>query len=274
MTSLVSQIIRSIKRLLRIEPSYRPSEEQILLRATVLRSIDVRSEISESFSKPWTNNPGSNERAVFGMWVNNAVRHLVAVTVLAEQGDLALIAEVHFRQLLELLLQTKRLAAEPSASRDSLALKVAAWGCIDYLNKLQPVKNHPLAADGYAELSSMKSRFPKALTAQIESEMKKGKKHWHGLTETDLARRMSSGSQDLAALYRIASSQLHGSWDVALGVSSPRPGRLEFRPYPDQATLYRWSAELVDRCTEFCIALWNTVAKTVGAPPLDHEPNI
>jgi len=273
MASLISRVATFLRGLLPPAASL-PTREQAVLRATVLRAGDVTSSISHSFARPWTNNPGPNERAVFGMWVNNAVRHLAAVAVLAEQGDLALIAEVHFRQILELLLQVRWLAREPQASRESLALKIAAWGCVDYLRKLEPVKNLPIAAPGYAELASMKSRFPRALIGRIEGEMKKGKKHWHGLTQTELARRVSRGNQNLAALFGIASSQLHGSWDVALGVTSPRPGRLHFRPYPDQATLHRWSAELVDRCTQFCAAIWNTVADTVGAPLLDYQPTI
>jgi len=274
MPSLTHRIVTFLRRLVGQPRPNSPSPEQILLRATMLRAIDVTTAISDSFAQPWTDNPGGNERAVFGIWTNNAIRHLASVTALAQQGDLALTAEVHFRQLLELLLQTRRLAEEPRPSREGLALKVAAWGCIDYLRKLQPVKDHPLAVKGYAELAAMKSRFPKPLVAQIEREMKKGKKFWHGLTQTELARRTSRGSQNLAAVFQIASSQLHGSWDVALGVTSPRPGVLDFRPYPDQATLYRWSADLVDRCTDFSIAIWNTVARAVGAPTLDPEPSI
>jgi len=266
MSQLLDRILKSLRHLGRKAPAARQTKEQTLLRATVLRAIDTRRAISRSFSAPWTKNPGPNERAVFGTWTNNAVRHLGAVIVLVEQGDLALIAEVHFRQLLELLLQVRRLAQEPTASRDSLALKVAAWGCVDYLKKLEPVKNEPYAAAGYTQLSSMKARFPPALIKQIEAEMKKGKKYWYGVTTTTLANRVSLGHENLAAVFAIASAQAHGSWDVALGVTSPSPGHLDFRPYPDSATLHTWAAETLDRVTEFSVRIWNTIADVVGAP--------
>ena len=53
---------------------------------------------------------------------------------------------------------------------------------------------------------------------------------------------------------------------MTLGVTNPKPGVLEFREYPDEATLHEWAAESVDRGTELCVRIWNEIASATGAP--------
>jgi len=66
-------------------------------------------------------------------------------------------------------------------------------------------------------------------------------------------------------VYRIVSGQLHGVWDLAIGVANPAPGTLDFRGYPDLDTMYRWAADLVDEATQWYVEVWNEAAIVVGA---------
>lgn len=237
-----------------------------LLEATISRASDAVRKISDAYNQPWSNNPGTGVRAAFGIWITRAARHLAALTALAKMGDLAIVAEVHYRQMLEILLQVRYLAKADANDRERLAQKISAWGCVEWLEKMEPFKNREFAMQGYKEVSEQLAKYDAELVNEIRNEISRRIWYWFGRSFSQLADNVSKEGEDLNRVYHITSAQLHGSWDMTLRVTNPKPGVLEFREYPDEATLYEWAAESVDRGTQLYARIWNEIANATGAP--------
>jgi hypothetical protein len=245
-----------------------PQSAKALLSSTTKGARAIISSVSAAFSQEWKSNPGTGARAALGKWVLTLVRHLGAISILAEEHDLSTVADVHYRQMFEIQLQVRRFLATAHSEHDRLAEKISAWGCIDFLDKLEPVKDLEVVRKGYEEMSARLSLYDPALVAAIRVERKKNL-HWFCTSYTQLAREVSKPGEDLASVYRITSGGLHGVWDLTLGVANPRPGFLDLRGYPDEQTMFRWAADLVDMATHLLIDTWNDVAGAVGAPSID-----
>jgi hypothetical protein len=112
------------------------------------------------------------------------------------------------------------------------------------------------------------SKYDPELVSLIRIERKKNM-HWFMTTFTKLARLVSRKGEDLASAYRIISGDLHGVWDLTLGVAQPKPGILDLRGYPDKATMYIWAADMVDLATQLYARVWNEIARSVGAPQVE-----
>jgi hypothetical protein len=135
-------------------------------------SRDTIGKVSGSFRQPWTQNPGTGARAALGKWLTTSVRHLAAITVLAEEHDLSTVAEVHYRQMLEISLQVRRFVTATASEQEELAERISAWGCLDFLEKLEPAKELALASKGYQEMTVQLSKYDPGLIARIRSERK------------------------------------------------------------------------------------------------------
>lgn len=242
------------------------------LIATVPASRSIMKKVANAFRGEWALNPGTGTRAALGKWVVTAKRHLVAITVLAVEHDLSTVAHVHQRQIFEIMLQVRQFAQTDQSEHERLAQKISASGCLEFLDKLEPVKTHPEVRAGYQTMTDQLSRYDPQLVAAIKAERSKQRFNWFATSFSDLARRVSRPGEDLASAYRIISGELHGVWDLTIGVVNPAPGNLDFRGYPDLATLYRWAADLVDEATLRYVQVWNEVAVLVGSEVVILDP--
>ena len=240
-------------------------DARLLRDATIRKARSIISDVSRAFNSTRTKNPSTNVRAVFGLWANKAVMHLAAITVLAEEHDLSIVAYVHHRQMIEILIQVRYLAMANEKQREKIARKVIAWGCADYLEKISTFKDTDVGKAGYEVISRQFANFDRDVIDEISAERAKGQLYWFGRSPSKLAKIVSRGAEDLKRLYHLVSAQAHGIWDVALEVTNPKPGSLFFRPYPDRATLFRWSANLVDQTTYLLVQIWNEIADATGA---------
>jgi len=238
------------------------------LNSTIKGARAIIGAVSGAFTQEWKSSPGTGARAALGKWVLTSVRHLAAITILAEEHDLSTVADVHYRQMFEIQLQARHFLESPPSEHDHLAEKISAWGCMDFLEKLEPVKDLEVVRKGYEEMTTQLSLYDPTLVASITIERKKNL-HWFCQSYTQLARDVSKPGENLASVYRITSGGLHGVWDLTLGVANPRPGFLDLRGYPDEQTMFRWAADLVDRASLLLIDIWNEAAVVVGAPSVD-----
>jgi len=241
-------------------------EASCLLADTISRAQDLASEVTEAFRSPWTLHPSGAVRVVLAFWVAKAFRHLRAIITLAKHHDLVKVADVHQRQMLEIFLQARAVISADPTARERMAQKAAAWGCVDYLEKMEKVKEAPFARNGYLEVQDQLTHFDPDIVTEIRSDRKKRNMFWFGMPFTQLGATLSRDGEDLGQVYRIASGQSHGSWDIALDVANPEPGHLDFRGYPNDAQLALWAAETVDEAMVLYHKLWNEVAEAVGAP--------
>jgi hypothetical protein len=237
---------------------------QHLLDSVTRRATSVAVAISTAFGEPWSLNPSTGVKAVFGLWANRSVRHLTAIVVLARIESLALLAEVHYRQILEIHLQVRYFALASALERERFAQKISAWGCVEWLRKMEPFKEHDFAKAGWREMNDQLSRYDPNIVNEVKVALSR-RYYWFGRSFSGLARVVSKGAEDLEGAYHLSSTQLHGTWDLTLGASNPRPGRLDFREWPDKATLFGWAADIVDRGTQLCLRTWNEVARATGA---------
>jgi hypothetical protein len=241
---------------------------QKLLKATIATSRRIIREVVDAFNKPWTKKPDTGSRLALGKWISTSLRHLAAITILAEEHDLSMVADIHFRQMFEILLQVRYFLSTEPSEREKLAERISAWGCLDYLEKLASIKEHDQVSKGYQEMTEQLSTYDQYLIPVLRAERKKSL-HWFKSSYTALARKVSRDEEDLAAAYQLISAGLHGSWDLTIGVISPSPGELDFRGYPDKKTMQRWAADLVDRATQVYVRTWNDIAIAVGAPEVE-----
>ena len=251
--------------------SFSEDDAQKHLTKTLERARTVISIVVEAFKEPWSKNPSTSVRAVLGLWVVNIMRHFLAIQILAEEFDLIKIADTHYRQMFEIMLQIRFITSAENNKRERLAHKVSAWGCVDYLEKMKRFKDVDFAKNAYIEEQTHLSEYDPDLVAEIKKERKQRNLYWFGSSLTRLANSVSTESEDLAQAYRIISAQVHGSWDVTLDVANPQPGILDFRGYPNKAQLYYWASELLDQASNLYIQVWNEVAISVGAPEVPSE---
>jgi hypothetical protein len=131
---------------------------------------------------------------------------------------------------------------------------------------MERFKNSEFGQGGYEDVEKQLGLFDADLVTEIRDERKSNIMYWFGRTFSKLAKEVTREPEDLAQVYRLTSAQIHGAWDLALDVTNPAPGQLDFRGYQNKAQLYYWSAELLDRVIQLYIQIWNEVAETVGAP--------
>lgn len=242
-----------------------------LLQSVISSAREAIDVIAEAFRKPWSANPTTSERAVFGHWLVYAVRHLVAIIILCEERDLSMVANVHRRQMFEIFLQVRYYASVQKDKRENLAEKISAWGCIEYLEKLESLKDHDDVKNGYDYVLEQLTHHNQNTIDEIKSERERRIFNWFGRSFSKLAVDVSKEGEDLRGAYQLISADLHGTWRLALDVANPQPGILDFRGYPDKTTMYRWAADLLDQSTILYVNTWNEVAVVLGAPEVYLE---
>lgn len=241
---------------------------EALLRDTIRKARHRVGEISEAYNKDWIKNPSTGIRAVLGYWMVAAMRHFAALTILSEEHDLSVVAGSHYRQMLEIQIQVRHFIAQDPNQWELLAQRVSAYGCIEYLEKLEVVKSYPTVVDGYMKAQKHLENYDQQLIEKITRDRQNREWYWFGKSFSSVAKHVSRDSEDLQALYQLQSADLHGSWGLTFGVANPKPGSLDFRGYPDKVTMFGWAAESVDMATRLLLGIWNDIAQAVGAPTL------
>lgn len=240
---------------------------QKLLETTIANSRTVISRVSESIKEPWTKDLGVGTHLALRKWMITLVRHLATITILAEEHDLSMVAGVHYRQMFEIMLQVRYFIGKNPSDWEKLAERISAWGCVDYLEKLDSLKDHDLVSKGFQVMTEQLSMHDPDLISKIQSE-RKNNQNWFQKSFTGLAKQVSKNGEELATVYKITSAELHGDYDLTLSVCLTPEG-IDCRGYPDTATMQTWAAELVDRATLLFVGVWNDIANAVGAPQVD-----
>ena len=244
-----------------------PEVDALKLRDGVIhRSRELISSVLGAYKEQWKANPSTGVRAALGHWIMNSVRHLAAISILCEEHDLSTVAEVHYRQILEIMLQVRYFLSFDPHERDLVAQRISAWGCLDFLDKLEILKDHKLIKSGYEKAEEQLSTYELDIVEAARKDRKNRQLYWFGRSFSRLADQVSRGNEDFRGVYRITSGEIHGSWALTFGVANPAPGSLDFSGYPDKATLYRRAAELVDRATLLYVETWNEISRSVDAP--------
>ncbi|MBI5962139.1 MAG: hypothetical protein HY863_01585 [Chloroflexi bacterium] len=253
-----------------------PDQEEIIsetqnlefLGAVILKARDALIAVSDACKKPWTKNPSIGIRAFLGYSLVKARRHFAAVIVLCEERDLSMVAYVHHRQMFEIFLQVRYFLSFSQDKMEYLAQKISAWGCLEYLEKLESSKDRDGIKNGYDDMLEQLACFDKNIIDEIKVEKKQRKHNWFGSNFSKLATNVSTEGQDLKLAYQVISNNIHGTWGLALEVANPEPGFLDFRGYPDKSTMYKWAADLLNQVMILYINMWNEIAVTVGAPEI------
>ena len=236
------------------------------LESAIDRASAAIAHIADSFGQPWRQNPGAGTRAVLGLWANKLVRHLIAIGRLSHGGDLSQIAEVHYRQMIEIWLQVREFARAAPEERERLAQRISAFGSLEFVEKLEQFKDTDFGRQGYQEAIDQVAKYDDQIVKRAKRDRERRKWYWFGRSFSTLAREVAREGEDLEKLYHLTSAQAHGVWDVTFGVSSPEPGVLLFGESPDALTSLRWATELVDRATQQSVLIWNEIADATGAP--------
>jgi len=236
-----------------------------LLCVVIAKAREVIGVVSDAYREEWTNKPSTGVRAVFGHWLVKAVRHFAAITILCEERDLSVLANVHHRQIFELFLQARYYASVDQEEKEKYTEKISASGCMEYLEKLDILKDHDYIKGAYEEISEKLALYDENLVDEIKRERKKRINYWFGRSFSQLAKDVSREGEDLRSVYQIISADIHGAWDLTLDVDNPEPGVLNFRGYPDKTTMYIRAAEMLDQVTTLYMNLWNEIAESVGA---------
>lgn len=245
---------------------YSEAQYKTSLQGVINIAREAVSKVSNAYNQEWKNNPSTGIRAVLGYWVMNALRHYSAITVLCEENDLSMVANTHYRQMLEIQLQSRHFLSLDENEWEVTSQMISACGCIEFLEKLKSIKDHPAVQAGYREAQVHLTKYDPNIVKQIKSGRSKRQWYWFGHSFSDIASSVSRDGEDLKTLYQLQSADMHGSWGLTFGVANPKPGALDFRGYPDKSTMFRWAAELVDRSTHLYIDIWNEIATAVGAP--------
>ncbi len=269
--------MRSIKRLpsfdglsftFKIE-SYSESEAFDLLHNTIAMSREVISNIVISFKGDWEDCRSTNIRMVMGHWIVKAVRLLMTLTVLCEERDLSVNANIFHRQIFELCLQTRYFSKLSDTEKEENAIKIKIYGCLEYLEKMEPVKDNEYVKNAYKEVSEYLITFDDKLVKKYKEE-KNRKYFWFGRSFSKLANELSREGENLRGVYQMISADIHGVWDLVLDVRNPEPGIIDFRGYPDKKTLYVRGAETLDQATLLVMEIWNEIAECVGAEKVTY----
>lgn len=239
------------------------SAHKLLL--TVINNAKIVYEIiAGAYKAEWTNNPSVGVRTVLGLWLVTAARHFEAAIVLCMQGDLYIVSDVHLRQIIELYLQARYFASLEKLQMEKEADNIYVIACIEYLEKLQMLKDHESIKDEYRKILDKVSQYDKVIIEKIYKDRKKSK-NWFGMTYSNLAQYFSEPGENLVGIYKVTSTDVHGSWDILFGVRSPEPGIIEFRSYKDKTTKDLQAAERLFTTTGYYINAWNQIAKVIGA---------
>lgn len=242
-----------------------------LLRRVIENARQVIGAVSDLYK--WTNNPSLNVRAVFGHWIVKAMRHFCAITILCEERDLSVVANVHYRQIFEIYLQIRYYSSLSEEVKEKYAEKIMALGCLEYLEKMGVLKDHDHFKQSYEEISKKLAMYDKELVTEIENNRKKNKYSWFDNSFSKLAKNICREGEDLESAYHMLSADMHGVWDLILDVDNPAPGVLDFRGYPNKTILYIRAAEMLDQVTSLIMKLWNEVADSVGAQGVFYQEN-
>lgn len=240
-------------------------EAKAFLDLIIEYARNSEAKVVDAFKGEWKNNPSTIVRAVFGNWCVTALRHLEAMNILGETHDFSVVSSVHYRQIFEMFIQVRYYASLSQEEQVRYGKKIHAIGCVDYIEKMKVVKDHPSIKPAYDEMLGALEEYEKELVEEIYADRKKRRYTWFGNTYTWLAKEVSKEGDKLDELYRIASTSAHGSWDLTLGVDNPEPGKLDFRGYPDKRIMYLRAAEEIDDAVKHFLNLWNEVAESVGA---------
>lgn len=236
-----------------------------LLGEVLDKAKEVITVVKEAYKEDWTKNPSTSVRAVLGHWLVSANRHFRAIITLCEKQDLSVVAHVHYRQIFELYLQVRYFTLLDDVTKERSVKKIFVIGFIDFLDKLSKLKDHEQIKAAYEEVSEKLKKCDKEIVEEVSAERKKRIYSWFGLSYAKLAQTVSPPGEDLKNVYQIISSDVHGTWNLALDVYNPSPDHLDFRGYPDKATLYLRAAETVHQVTGRYMFLWNEIAESVGA---------
>jgi len=245
------------------------TEAEVLLKDAIHKARQTVSDVSDAFNCEWSRNPSTSVRAVLGYWMFTAIRHFVALITLCEENDLSMVSGTHYRQMLEIMIQVRYFTSQAISQWETMAQRVSAYGCIEYLEKLKIVKDHPSVVEGYMEAQEQLKRYDQQIVDQIRRARSNKEWYWFGKSFSAVAKKLSSSSENLQALYQLHSADMHGSWGLTFGVANPKPGSLDFRGYPDKATMYKWAADSVDLATQMLKRIWNDIARAVGAPTVE-----
>jgi hypothetical protein len=178
---------------------------QKLLKSTISTSRMIIGKVSDAFNKSWRENPDTGSRVALGKWITTSLRHLASITILAEEHDLSMVADIHFRQMFEIMLQVRYFITTKPSEREKLAERISAWGCLDYLEKLASIKEHDQVRKGFQEMTQQLSTYDQNLISVLRVERKKSL-HWFKSSFTALARKVSRDEEDLAAAYQFGIS--------------------------------------------------------------------
>lgn len=236
-----------------------------LLNEVIEKANEVIHVIGDAFRGDWTKDPTTAVRAVFGHWLVNAFRHFRATIILCKEFGLSSVADVHSRQIFEIFLQVRYYASFTENEKENIAEKISAIGCIDVLDKLSILQDHEGVSKGYKEISERLGGYSKNILKEIYDERRKGKYNWFGRSFSQLARDVSRSGEDLSRKYKLLSGDAHGTWDLALDVSFPSPGQINFRGYPDDTTYYIRTIDTLIEVMEQYMKVWNEIADSVGA---------
>jgi hypothetical protein len=228
------------------------------------RARSAIANIAYSFDQPWQQNPGTGTRAVLGLWANKLIRHLAGVGRLSQGGDLSQIAEVHYRQMIEIWLQVRKFARAAPDERERLAQRISVFGSLEFLEKMEQFKGTDFGRQGFQEAMEQFAKYDDQIVKRAKRDRERRRWYWFGRSFSGLAREVTQEGEDLEKLYHLASAQAHGVWDVTFGVSIPEPGVLLFGESPDAITSLRWATELVDRATRQSLLIWNEIAEATG----------
>lgn len=265
--------MRSIKRLpgfdgipftFKIE-SYSESEAFDLLQKTIAKSREFISNIVITFKGDWEDCLSTNIRMVMGHWIVKAVRLLVTLTVLCEERDLSVNANIFHRQIFELCLQTRFFSKLSDTEKEENAIKIKIFGCLEYLEKMEPVKDNEHVKNVYKEVSDYLNTFDDKLVKKYKEKRNQRKYFWFGRSFSQLANELSREGENLRGVYQIISADIHGVWDLVLDVKNPEPSMLNFRGYPNNKTMYIRGVETLDQATLLVMEMWNEIAECVGA---------
>lgn len=240
------------------------------LKARTSWSMSMIDAVAKSCTREWRKKTGTGEMLVLRKWLMTSVRHLYVILTLADsvdEHDLIMVGKIHHRQIFEIMLQVRYFLKQDS-EKESVAEKISAWGCVDYLEQLEQLKDHS-SIKGYGEMEAKLASYDKDLITLIKKERRYGKKCWFGKNFNALAANVSKNGEELPKGYKIISAEAHGTYDMTLGISHSQSGEFDFSGYSDKATLYKWAAELVEDATRCYVGIWNEVAEVVGASQIE-----
>lgn len=235
----------------------------LLKRRQISFAHSIR-KIDQEFKSNMPTPPNDGVQRVLGVWIYWLLLHSKAILRLASKQDLGMSAEVHYRQLVEIFLQFRKIALAKPALREEMARKIMIFGILDWMQKLENLQDLNEVASGFTEMKRMLAKFPEVEVANARRARKEKKWNWYETSFTQLARDVSQEGERFGNLYQLTSGSAHGSWNVALGVSESSQGDFVYSPVKDRKTMYRWAEETMSRAENFLIDTWREISQFVG----------